>query len=213
MSLRLLLFFSVLCAVISITPVGDDWQVLVRLAPEWTSHPNGYPYLMPHEVILQAIVSVWQGVVQAAANSGWLTDPQAAALIADGLPLNGVLQAVAAFLFVLVAFMWAVASVRGPKVASLQAKVSVQEQEPVMTMAEPVMAVSATSISPVVSPSTTAVLSTDVSVQQRLSSLELQVANLLLNPDAQPVAEELVELNRELRELSRALNATSERRS
>lgn len=236
---RLLLFFSVLCAVISITPLGDDWQVLVRLAPEWTSHPNGYPYLMPHEHLVQAIVNGWQSLLQAAANSAWLTDAQAAALMADGLPMNGVLQSVAATLFVLAAFLWAVASVRSPKAANSMpsAESSTAElplmQEPMMpaveSSAKPIepstpaptavssipasIAIAPTSVlsEPVSAPSMAA--ASAISVEQRLAALELQVANLLLNPDAQPVAEELVDLNRDLRELSRAVKSSTSSRS
>jgi len=236
---RLLLFFSVLCAVISITPLGDDWQVLVRLAPEWTSHPNGYPYLMPHEHLVQAIVNGWQSLLQAAANSAWLTDAQAAALMADGLPMNGVLQSVAATLFVLAAFLWAVASVRSPKAANTMpsAESSTAElplmQEPMMpavessampiepstpapTAVSPIpasIAIAPPSVlaEPVSAPSMTA--ASAISVEQRLAALELQVANLLLNPDAQPVAEELVDLNRDLRELSRAVKSSTSSRS
>lgn len=236
---RLLLFFSVLCAVISITPLGDDWQVLVRLAPEWTSHPNGYPYLMPHEHLVQAIVNGWQSLLQAAANSAWLTDAQAAALMADGLPMNGVLQSVAATLFVLAAFLWAVASVRSPKAANTMpsAESSTAElplmQEPMMPAVEssamPIepstpaptavssipasIAIAPTSVlsEPVSAPSMAA--ASAISVEQRLAALELQVANLLLNPDAQPVAEELVDLNRDLRELSRAVKSSTSSRS
>lgn len=212
---RLLLFFSVLCAVISITPLGDDWQVLVRLAPEWTSHPNGYPYLMPHELFAQSIVAGWQSLLQAAANSAWLTDAQAASLMADGLPLNGVLQTVAATLFVLAAFLWAVSSVRSPKAAGAPHtdKSRPAEQD---SMQEPVMP--AVALAPVLvlpEPVTTPLMAAGpaISIEQRLAALELQVANLLLNPDAQPVAEELVDLNRDLRELSRALKSSTSSQS
>lgn len=214
---RLLLFFSVLCAVVSITPLADDWRVLVRLTPEWASHPNGYPYLMPHEVLADAIVSGWQGLLQAAANSAWLTDAQAAALKADGLPLAGVLQTIAATLFVAAAFLWALASVRSPKADPAagakhtevpQAIHQPSFQEPVM----PAIAPSTQSVGPAV-PTSTLAKAPALSIEQRLADLELQVANLLLNPDAQPVAEELVELNRDLRELSRAVTSSNSNRS
>lgn len=205
---RLLLVFSVLCAVFSITPIADEWQVLVRLAPEWTSAPNGYPYDAPHEVVAQAIVSGWQSGLQAAAHNGWLTDEQAAALIADGLPLKSVLQGVAALLFVLSAFLWALVSVQGPKRTSAERN-SPPETSKSDLFTEPVM----TSISELSRSVPIAEDSAAPSLEERLADLELQVTNLLLNPDAQPVAEELVGLNRDLRELSRVLTSSKPNRS
>lgn len=217
-SSRLLLLLSVVCAVISITPLGDEWQVLVRLAPDWTAHPNGYPFEAPHEWLAMAMVDAWQAAVQAAAHRAWLTDAQAAALIADGLPLNGVLQTVAGVSFVLAAFLWAIASVRSPKSVPLEvdakAAAPVGVEEPVIAAAqpEPVMAapVAAHGLAepiaePAVAPSAVAPVNT---LEKRLADLELQVGNLLLNPNAQPVAEELADLSRDLREVSRALKSS-----
>lgn len=225
---RLLLVFSVLCAVFSITPIADDWQVLVRLAPEWTLVPNGYPYDAPHEVVVQTIVTGWQSGLQAAANVGWLTQDQAAALIADGLPLKGVLQGVAALLFVLSAFLWALVSVQVPKRVPAEKNSPAETSKPDL-LTEPAMpidrfgtqepALIMPSVSPVASISESSrsvpvvAGSVALSVEERLANLELQVANLLLNPDAQPVAEELVDLNRDLRELSRALTSSNLNRS
>lgn len=217
-SSRLLLLLSVVCAVISITPLGDEWQVLVRLAPDWTAHPNGYPFEAPHERLAMAMVDAWQAAVQAAAHSTWLSDAQAAALMTDGLPLNGVLQTVAGVSFVLAAFLWAMASVRSPKSAPLEvdakaaAPVGVEEHviaaaQPQPMMAAPVAAhgLAEPIAEPAVTPAAVAPVNT---LEKRLADLELQVGNLLLNPNAQPVAEELADLSRDLREVSRALKSS-----
>ena len=58
---------------------------------------------------------------------------------------------------------------------------------------------------PAVAPSAVAPVNT---LEKRLADLELQVGNLLLNPNAQPVAEELADLSRDLREVSRALKSS-----
>jgi hypothetical protein len=181
---RLLLFFSVCCAVISVTPVGDNWRFLVLLTPDWMAHPNSVPFDAPHESVARGVVLAIHGMLLAGANSGWWSEAAAAALIADGLPLGGVLQFLAAVLFVVAAVIWAVESMRHGEKKDIRS-------EPVVS--------GVVDMSP---PSA-------VTPAQRIAQLELAITNLLLNPDTHAVSEELADLSRQLRELSRELAAGS----
>jgi hypothetical protein len=224
---RLFLFFAVLCAVVSVTPLGDDWRFLVLLAPEWMTVPNGVPFETPHEQLARVIVLAWHGLVTAGANSGWWSDAAAAAVIAEGFPVGGVLQLLAGILFVLAAFVWALGSVRqapildNPIAASaITAAANDVEQQgnpaPELTSAfapdsqaaeltRPFLAQAISSSGQHVEPKFPD--TPTASTAERIAQLEIAVTNLLLKPDAQSVSEELADLSRQLRELSRQLDS------
>jgi hypothetical protein len=194
---RLLLFFAVLCAVVSITPLGDGWRFLVVLVPDWATVPNGVPFEAPHEQLARAIVHVWHGLVIAGANSGWWSDAAAAAVIADGFALGSVLQLLAAVLFVLALGSWAWSAARHAPERHAQ------------EVAAPLTVVTPNASVPPQGVPTSTVLGT----AERIAQLEIAVTNLLLKPDTQSVSEELTELSRQLRELSRALDPDAAKKS
>jgi len=185
---RLLLFFAVVCAVISVTPPADDWRFLVRLVPEWALFPNGYPLETPHEWVARVVVSGWHDLLQSAANIGWLTDARVAALIDDGLPVSGVLQAIAAILFVVSAFLWALASVRQPKgtaqtaiVPSVAEPIGIEKKtSPLFSSTaefqEPMLATDSLLSQPTSLPTSVPIAG---SISDRLADVELQLTNLL----------------------------------
>lgn len=201
---RIFLFFAVVCAVVSVTPLGDEWRFLVLLVPDWATVPNGYPFEAPHEQLVRWVVLAWHGLVTAGANTGWWSDAAAAAVIAEGFPLGGVLQLVAGFLFVLAALVWAMGAIRQTPTNHNVTSVSARSQDASVQSFAPnlpddaVLASTAERTLPDTSTARTA---------DRIAQLEIAVTNLLLKPDAQSVSEELADLSRQLRELSRQLDS------
>lgn len=157
---RVFLWIAAALAALSLTPFGDAWQVMV-LPPAPVAVPGSdtVVFVAPHEAVFQWIIEAWQSVLKSMANTGLLSERQAARIIAHGFLMQSVLQVLAA----ISAAIALVFSMRGANTAS-QPLAPAREQ-----------------------------------IASSLQQVQLGVTNLLLNPDAQPVAEPLADIAMRLR--------------
>ncbi len=167
--------------VLSVTPLGAGWSVFVPLAPEWQGIPNAVASLMPHEIFVSWVADGWAGVMGGLADAGVITDAAASALIRDGIASEILLRG---FAFIVLVIGWII-SMRMPRASSQTTTETVVDTAPTQAAAEPVGVVQE-----IVS-----------ALATRVAQQELLVQNMLLDPQAQPVAESLAELSQSLRAL------------
>ncbi len=166
---------------VSFTPLGAGWSVFVRLAPEWQGVPNAAAYLMPHELLVGWVADGWAGLIAGLSDAGAVTVAASSALIRDGIASEILLRSLA---FLVLVIGW-ILSMRRPRVSSMPIAETAVELAPTRAAQESGGALQA-------------VIST---VAARVAQQELLVQNMLLDPQAQPVAESLAELSQSLRAL------------
>jgi hypothetical protein len=174
------LVLAAILLLISFTPWGEGWAVFVRLAPEWQGVPNAVAYFMPHEILLIWIAQGWVGLLETVSEMGLITAATASALIRDGVASEDLLRSLALLVLVV---SW-IFSMRTSK-AALN---STGETTSDVTSAP-------------VAPSREEVQGIVSIVSDRIAQQELLVQNMLLDPQAQPVAESLTRLSQSLRAL------------
>lgn len=172
--------FATLLLLISMTPWASGWEVFVPLAPEWQGIPNAVHQLMPHEVLVIWVVEGWALLVVMLGDLGVLTSTMASDLIRHGVGSEQLLRAIALLVLVI---GWAVSFRKA--------------HAPSSTVSNPLPEVVQTTESGTLQrnkafPSV---------VVDRLMQQEILVQNMLLDPQAQPVAESLIQLSKELRDL------------
>ncbi len=167
--------------VVSFTPLGAGWSVFVSLAPEWQGAPNAVAYLMPHEIFASWVADGWAALIGGLADAGVVTNAVSSGLIRDGIASEILLRGLA-FLVLLIGW---IISMRMPRASSQATAETVVDVAPTQPAAEPAEAAQE-------------IVST---VAARVAQQELLVQNMLLDPQAQPVAESLVELSQSLRAL------------
>lgn len=172
--------FAGLLLLVSMTPWASGWEVFVPLAPEWQGIPNAVNQLMPHEELVIWIVQGWAVLVHTLVDLGVLTTAAASTLIQHGVSSEQLFRAIALLVLVI---GWG-ASLRkdhgsSPTVAGspLEAAQTAGVDHPETTKAFASM------------------------IGDRLMQQEILVQNMLLDPQAQPVAESLLKLSEGLREL------------
>jgi len=228
--IRLFLSLALIALIVSMTPLGDGWQIFVRIQPSMQATDLSAASYAPHEAVAMFIVDVWQAVIRSFEGAGWLAGDRVHAPLTEGLMLSDFLQVIAA-LFGILAWVrsWSRAA------NTLAAKTSEQSlpstplepprletsREPRLTE-EPVFQGSTEEVSDGVAHS-----SLDEALDQealrresvldglanRMTDLQMRLTNTTLNPLAQPVVESLVELSRSLQsmrsDLERELNESS----
>jgi hypothetical protein len=171
--------FAGFLLLVSMTPWASGWEVFVPLAPEWQGIPNAVNQLMPHEVLAIWIVQGWAVLVDTLVELGVLTTAAASALIQHGVSSEQLFRAIALLVLVI---GWG-ASHR-------------KDHAPSLTVAgSPLEAAQTAGDHP---EKTRAFASM---IGDRLMQQEILVQNMLLDPQAQPVAESLLKLSEGLREL------------
>lgn len=188
--LQILLLLAAVLLLISFTPWGAGWSVFVSLAPEWQGVPNAAPYLMPHEQLVQWIAHGWAGVILASSDAGLLDATTASMLIRDGLASEVVLRSLVLFLL---GVGW-LSAVRGLRRVSVETPVVDARRAGVGTI-EPTLLVD----------SGQQMGLRNEEVFHQLAQQQLIVQNMLLDPQAQPISESLMQLSQNLRELEREL--------
>lgn len=188
--LQALLLIAAVLLLISLTPWGSGWSVFVSLAPEWQAAPNAVPYLMPHEHVVEWMAHGWAGVVLASSDAGLLDATTASVLIRDGLASEVVLRSLVLLLLIV---GW-LGAVRGLRRAPPQAPLA--EAHRVMTESiEPKLGFD----------SGQPIGQRNAQVLQELAQQQLIVQNMLLDPQAQPVSETLMQLAQNLQGLEQEL--------
>jgi hypothetical protein len=172
--------FAGFLLLVSMTPWASGWEVFVPLAPEWQGIPNAVNQLMPHEVLAIWIVQGWAVLVDTLVELGVLTTAAASALIQHGVSSEQLFRAIALLVLVI---GWGASHRKdhapSPTVAGspLEAAQTAGVDHPEKTRAFASM------------------------IGDRLMQQEILVQNMLLDPQAQPVAESLLKLSEGLREL------------
>lgn len=188
--LQALILIAAVILLISLTTWGAGWSVFVPLAPEWQGVPNAVPYLMPHEQIVEWIAMGWSALILASLDAGLLESATASMLIRDGLASEVVLRSLVLLLLVA---GW-LGAVRGLRRASEELR-STDEPHAEMASVEPKMQLEPGGQSD----------SRDAEVMNQLVQQQLLVQNMLLDPQAQPVSESLMQLSQNLQELEQEL--------
>lgn len=165
---------------VSMTPWASGWEVFVPLAPEWQGIPNAVNHLMPHEVLVTWIVQGWSVLVHTLVDLGVLTTAAASALIQHGVSSEQLFRAIALLVLVI---GWGT-SFRKDHAASTTAAGSPLETAQTAGIDHPEKAKAFASM-----------------IGDRLMQQEILVQNMLLDPQAQPVAESLLQLSDGLRDL------------
>ncbi len=181
--LQALNLIAALLLLISLTPWGSGWSVFVLLAPEWQGVPNAVAYLMPHEHLVGWVAQAWAVIVEGSADAG-LIDPEiASTMIREGLASEILLRGLA-LLFLVAGW---VVSVRGSRRgAAVIAAQDVGHRE--ITAVEPML----------VSDVREEITQKNAVVLRALSEQQVIVQNMLLNPQAQPISEALIQLSENL---------------
>lgn len=188
--LQILLLLAAVLLLVSFTPWGAGWSVFVSLAPEWQGVPNAMPYLMPHEQLVQWIAHGWAGVILASSDAGLLDATTASMLIRDGLASEIVLRSLVLLLLVV---GW-LSAVRGLRRVSAEAPVADERCADVSTI-EPTLRVDSGKQKGL----------HNAEALHQLAQQQLIVQNMLLDPQAQPISESLMQLSQNLRELEQEL--------
>jgi hypothetical protein len=188
--LQALLLIAAALLLISLTPWGSSWSVFVSLAPEWQGVPNAVPYLMPHEYFVEWVAHGWAGVVLAISDAGLLDGTTASMLIRDGLTLAVVLRSLV-LLLLIVGWLGAVQGLRraSPETSLAEAhRVTMESVEPKLGF-----------------DSGQSIGQSNAHVLETVAQQQLIVQNILLDPQAQPVSEPLMQLAQNLQGLEQEL--------
>lgn len=188
--LQALLLIAAALLLISLTPWGSSWSVFVSLAPEWQGVPNAVPYLMPHEYFVEWVAHGWAGVVLAISDAGLLDRTTASMLIRDGLTLAVVLRSLV-LLLLIVGWLGAVQGLRraSPETSLAEAhRVTMESVEPKLGF-----------------DSGQSIGQRNAHVLETVAQQQLIVQNILLDPQAQPVSEPLMQLAQNLQGLEQEL--------
>jgi hypothetical protein len=226
-TIRLFLSLALILFVVSISPMSDDWQVLVRIQPSIPAASElSQARYAPHEALAMGVVDGWQSMINSFVGSGWLTAERAQRLVSDGLDMTQFLQLLAALLGLL-AWLRSFRSEKDGDPLSKETPTPDSRSEAASseTMREPRLvdepALGLLTIEEAASDSGSVVDgSPDHETARReawmekmgsqLTDLQMRLTNTTLNPLAQPVVEPLMDIGRSLQrmrsELEREMN-------
>lgn len=188
--LQAVMLMAALLLLISWTPWGAGWSVFVSLAPEWQGVPNAVPYLMPHEHFVHWMAQVWAGAVLASSELGLFDTTTAAMLIRNGLASEVILRGLVLLLLIV---GW-LGAVRGFGRSSGEAFLASDARGDMVSL-EPTLGFD----------SGQQAGQSNAEALDQLAQQQLMVQNMLLDPQAQPVSETLIQLSHNLQGLEQAL--------
>jgi len=93
--IRIALLLAGLCWLIGLSPLGDEWQVMVMPQLEWTKTEGASPSLTPAEMVMEFFVNGWRLCVGFLQDLSWITEGRALLLIQNGVALGTLLNALA----------------------------------------------------------------------------------------------------------------------
>jgi hypothetical protein len=93
--IRIALLLAGLFWLIGLSPLGDEWQVMVMPQLEWTKTEGASPSLTPAEMVMEFVVNGWHLWVGFLQDLSWITEGRALLLIQNGVALGTVFNAVA----------------------------------------------------------------------------------------------------------------------
>ena len=93
--IRIALLLAGLCWLIGLSPLGDEWQVMVMPQLEWTKTEGASPSLTPAEMVMEFFVNGWRLCVGFLQDLSWITEGRALLLIQIGVALGTLLNALA----------------------------------------------------------------------------------------------------------------------
>lgn len=186
--IRGFLWLALLLAAASFTELDDQWQVMVlpAAAPGVAAGNAG---------LLHDLLSVWHALIHGMADAGLISDANGHRLITQGFSSGTLLRTLAALSCLLALIL----SMRSLKPVALTGNASVT--------AEPFLgSVQDGEISMRVNTVSNAITASELKeVQESLVRIQGKFADLLLDPQAQPLAESLSEVGRELESAHQAL--------
>jgi len=93
--IRIALLLAGLCWLIGLSPLGDEWRVMVMPQLEWTKTEGASPSLTPAEMVMEFFVNGWRLCVGFLQDLSWITEGRALLLIQNGVALGTLLNALA----------------------------------------------------------------------------------------------------------------------
>ena len=102
--IRIALLLAGLCWLIGLSPLGDEWRVMVMPQLEWTKTEGASPSLTPAEMVMEFFVNGWHLWVGFLQDLSWITEGRAMLLIQNGVALGSLLNALAILCVVIALF-------------------------------------------------------------------------------------------------------------
>ncbi len=93
--IRIALLSAGLCWLIGLSPLGNEWRVMVMPQLEWTKIEGASPSLTPAEMVMEFFVNGWHLWVGFLQDLSWITEGRALLLIQNGVALGTLLNALA----------------------------------------------------------------------------------------------------------------------
>ena len=186
--IRGFLWLALLLAAASFTELDDQWQVMVLppVAPGVAAGNAG---------LLHDLLSVWHALIHAMADIGLISDASGHRIITQGFSSGALLRAFAA----LSCLVTLILSMLLSKPAAVTSSSSVPAEPFLGSVQDGEISVRVDAVS-------NAITASELKeVQETLAQIQGKIADLLLDPQAQPLAEPLSEVGRELESAHQAL--------
>ena len=172
--------------------IDSSWRVMRIDPPRWTEVPGAVEFVAPHEKLLEFLIGIWHGMVQAAATANWIPADDAADLIANGASIAGLLRFLAVLCFIYA--LWQISV----------ARFKTRDAQPALGTSLASEPLSATKKEPVLPQAVIAQDRLDL-MSRSLSQAGLTVTNLMLDPQAQQFADELADAATKIQSISQEL--------